>query len=107
MLPHEMSTALNGNGDGHGTHSLIRQLEKKAAKTRAAVSPHAIKESRVTFRTSEGVELNGAPVRVARHLVVFELYNPIVPLRFSEDIEEFNLLLHSQTVYSVHAIVTN
>jgi extracellular factor (EF) 3-hydroxypalmitic acid methyl ester biosynthesis protein len=107
MLPHEMSTALNGNGDGHGTHSLIRQLEKKAAKTRTAVSPHAIKESRVTFRTSEGVELSGAPVRVARHLVVFELYNPIVPLRFSEAIEEFKIVLQSQTIYSGRAIVRN
>jgi extracellular factor (EF) 3-hydroxypalmitic acid methyl ester biosynthesis protein len=106
---HAMSVTLNGNGNGNGqgAPSLIRQLEKKAAKTRAPASPHTIKESRVTFQSSENVELSGTPVRVTRHAVYFELYSPSATPRFSEVLEEFKIILQGKTVYSGRATARN
>jgi extracellular factor (EF) 3-hydroxypalmitic acid methyl ester biosynthesis protein len=103
----EMSTSLNGNGNGNGAHGVIRQIQKKAAKAQAPASPHAVKESRVTFQTAEGVELSGALARVTRHAVFFELYSPSVTPRFSETLEEFKIILQEQTVYSGRATVCN
>jgi extracellular factor (EF) 3-hydroxypalmitic acid methyl ester biosynthesis protein len=102
-----MSAARNGNGNGHGKHSLIRQLEKKAARTQTPASPNAIKESRVTFQTAEGVELNGTLARVTRHAVCFDLYSPSAPPRFSEVFEGFQIILQEQIVYSGRATIRN
>ncbi len=104
-----MSATLNGNGNGNGqgAPSLIRQLEKKAAKTRAPASPHTIKESRVTFQTAEGVELSGTLARVTRHAVYFELYSPSTTPRFSEVLQDFKISLQAQVVYSGNATVRN
>jgi extracellular factor (EF) 3-hydroxypalmitic acid methyl ester biosynthesis protein len=101
----EMKKPLNGNGNG--AQSVIRELTKKTAKTQAAASPSAVKESQVTFRTTEGVELRGALTRVTRHAVFFELYNPDATPRFSETLEEFKIILQEQTVYSGRATVRN
>ena len=103
----EMSTSLNGNGNGNGAHSVIRQVQKKAAKAPAPASPHGVKESCVTFRTADGVELSGAPTRVTRHAVFFELYSPSTTPRFSETLEEFKIILQEQAVYSGRATVRN
>jgi extracellular factor (EF) 3-hydroxypalmitic acid methyl ester biosynthesis protein len=99
-----MSKGSNGNGNGSHSH-LVRQIEKKAAQ--AAVPPHAVKESRVTFRTADGAELHGTPVRVTRHMAVFELYNPDVTLQFSEALDEFEITLQAQKVYSGRATIRN
>src|SRR5471032_3274016 len=94
------------NGNGNGAHSpLVRQIERKAAPT--AVPPHAVKESRVTFKTADGVELHGTPVRVTRHMAVFELYNPNVTLQFSEALDGFEISLQAQKVYSGRATICN
>lgn len=103
----EMSTSLNGNGNGNGTHGVIRQIQKKAAKAQAPASPHAVKESRVTFQTAEGVELNGALARVTRHAVFFELYNPGAIPRFSEVLGDFKIVLQDRTTYVGRAVVCN
>ena len=96
----------NGNGNGNGSHSrLVRQIERKAAQ--AALPPHAVKESRVTFRTADDVELHGTPVRVTRHMAVFELYNPNVTLQFSEALDGFEISLQAQNVYSGRATIRN
>src|SRR5271170_3621440 len=94
------------NGNGNGSHSpLVRQIEKKAAQS--AVLPHAVKESRVAFKTANGVELHGTPVRVTRHMAVFELYNPNVTLQFSEALDGFEISLQAQKVYSGRATIRN
>ena len=99
-----MSKVLNGNGNG--LHSqLVRQIKKKAAQ--AAVPPHAVQESQVTFKTADGVQLHGTPVRVTRHMAVFELYNPNVTLQFSEALDEFDITLQAQKVYSGRATICN
>ena len=95
-----MRTTVNGNG----SHSaLVRRIEKKAVQ--AAVPVHAVKESRVTFKTADGVELHGTPVRVTRHMAVFELYNPNVTLQFSEELDGFEITLQAQKVYSGRATI--
>jgi extracellular factor (EF) 3-hydroxypalmitic acid methyl ester biosynthesis protein len=104
---HAMSQILNGNGNGHGAQSLLRQIEKKVARAKAAASPHAIKESGVTFQTAEGVELRGVLSRVTRHTVVFELYDPDATLRLSEVLAGFEIIFQERTVYSGRATVRN
>jgi extracellular factor (EF) 3-hydroxypalmitic acid methyl ester biosynthesis protein len=101
-----MRKTANGNGNGHGAHSLLaRPIEKKAAQVIASLQ--AVKESRVTFKTAGGVELHGTPVRVTRHMVVFELYNPNVTLQFSEALDGFEITLQAQKIYSGRATIRN
>jgi extracellular factor (EF) 3-hydroxypalmitic acid methyl ester biosynthesis protein len=106
---HKMSKVPNGkgNGNGHGTQSLLRQIEKKVARAKVAASPHAIKKSGVTFQTAESVELHGALSRVTRHTVVFELYNPSVTLQLSEVLTGFEIIFQERTVYSGRATMRN
>jgi extracellular factor (EF) 3-hydroxypalmitic acid methyl ester biosynthesis protein len=103
-----MSKALNSNtnGNGLGASNLVRQIEKKAARAKVAASPKAVKESLVTFQTAEGLELSGVPVRITRHSVVFELYNPGTIPRLSETLTAFEIILRARTVYSGHALVS-
>jgi extracellular factor (EF) 3-hydroxypalmitic acid methyl ester biosynthesis protein len=92
--------------NGHGSHSpLVRKIEKKPAS--AAAPAQAVRESRVNFKTADGVELHGTPVRVTRHMAVFELFNPNVSLQFSEALDSFEIFLQEQKVYSGRATVCN
>jgi extracellular factor (EF) 3-hydroxypalmitic acid methyl ester biosynthesis protein len=94
------------NANGNGSHTLLaRPIERKAAP--AAAPLHSVKESRVTFKTAGGVELHGTPVRVTRHMAVFELYNPNVTLQFSEALDGFEISLQAQKVYSGRATIRN
>ena len=102
---HEMSKAFNGNGHGNGANGLLEQPPKKAAKPPAVAPSPDVKESQVTFQTAEGVELRGTPVRVTRHGVVFELYNPGIAPRFSEALGEFQIILQGQAIYFGRAVV--
>jgi extracellular factor (EF) 3-hydroxypalmitic acid methyl ester biosynthesis protein len=103
----EMGNNFNGNGNSNGTHNLVRQLSGKVVRAKPTTSPHAIKESKVTFITVEGVKLHGMPVRVTRHIAVFELYNPSVTPRFSEALKEFEIISQAGMVYSGGATVRN
>ena len=66
-----------------------------------------VKDSKVTFETTEGFELHGALSRVTRHAVVFELYSPNVMPRYSEALEKFKIILRERVVYSGRAVVRN
>jgi extracellular factor (EF) 3-hydroxypalmitic acid methyl ester biosynthesis protein len=104
---HEMIKVSNGNGNGNGANGFLKQPPKKAAKPPAVAPSSDVKESRVTFQTVEGVKLCGTPVRVTRHDVVFELYNPGIAPRLSEALGEFQIILQGRTIYSGRAIVRN
>ena len=95
----------NGNGNGNGANGLLEYLPKKAAKPPAVAPSSDVKESQVTFQTVEGVKLCGTPVRVTRHVTVFELYNPSVTPRFSEALGEFQIILQGRTIYSGRAVI--
>jgi extracellular factor (EF) 3-hydroxypalmitic acid methyl ester biosynthesis protein len=100
----EMNQVLTGNGNGSNGHL---QHAKKQAAPPAPVPSSGDKESRVTFRTVEGAELQGALVRFTRYSAVFELYNPSQIPRFSEVIDDFVILLQGRTIYSGRAVVRN
>jgi extracellular factor (EF) 3-hydroxypalmitic acid methyl ester biosynthesis protein len=103
---HGMSKVLNRNGNGNGANGLLEQPPKKAAKPPAVAPSSDVKESQVTFQTVEGVKLRGTPVRVTRHAVVFELYNPNATPRLSEALGEFQIVLQGRTIYSGRAVVS-
>ena len=80
---------------------------KKIVRTETVASPSGVKESLVTFQTAEELELRGVLVRVTRHAVVFELYNPGVNPRLSEVLNQFKIVLKDRTIYSGRAVVRN
>ena len=53
-------------------------------------------ESIVSCRNSQGVEIRATPVRMTRHLVVFEVYNPYSILQLSEVLQEFKIFVNQQ-----------
>lgn len=64
-------------------------------------------ESIVSCRNSQGVEIRATPVRMTRHLVVFEVYNPYSILQLSEVLQEFKIFINKRMVYSGRAVVSN
>jgi extracellular factor (EF) 3-hydroxypalmitic acid methyl ester biosynthesis protein len=102
-----MSVIPNGNGNGHGTSSLVRRLERKAAQTQTPPSASESAETQVVFQTAEGMALRGLPLRMTRRTVVFELYNPSVAPRFSEVLGAFIITLQAQAIYSGQAVIRN
>ncbi len=100
----------NGNGNGHGTGSVLPASKKRATVTPpppASTPASETRESRVTFQSPDGLELRGAPVRVTRHHVVFELYRPAVVPQLSEASQKFQIILQGRVVYSGRAVVRN
>jgi len=65
----------------------------------------AVKESYVTGKTSQGVELRANMVRMTRYLAVFEIFNPTLVLRTSEVINDFKIIVRDRTIYSGRAVV--
>ncbi len=64
-------------------------------------------ESLVLCVNSQGHELRATPVRLTRHLVVFEVYNPYSILQLSEVLQEFQIFINQRLVYSGRAVVSN
>lgn len=104
-----MTQKKHGNGNGNGMGALLLQPQKKHAASVSTPSPEPldVEENSVTFKTAGGVALRGAPVRVQRQAIVFELYNPnAIPL-LSESLVDFSIILQRRQVYLGHAIVRN
>src|SRR6476469_9525116 len=64
------------------------------------------KESLITCRTTQGVDLRASVVRISRHLAVFEIYNTQVVLRLSEVLSDFRVLLAGLPVYAGRAVIS-
>lgn len=65
------------------------------------------RESFVTCRNSQGVEMRGTPVRLTRFTVVMEVYNPYSILQLSEVLSEFRITMNDRVVYAGRAVVSN
>lgn len=65
------------------------------------------KDSLVVFQTSQGLELRATPLRLTRHLVVFEAYTPNLVLRMSEVLNEFRIILKDRPVYAGRAVISS
>ncbi|HEX9046287.1 MAG TPA: hypothetical protein VF988_04615, partial [Verrucomicrobiae bacterium] len=102
FYPSGMSHATNGSSKGHKTPRLAAGLSQ-----RQAVSPSFAAESMVNFTTLEGAKLCGAPVRLSRLAVIFEVHGGGAALRLSEAIAAFEITSQRQTVYSGPARITN
>lgn len=101
-----MNMTLNGNGNSRKPHVLIQSAKKKAT-LKPGTPLSSVEESQVTFKTSDGVVLHGAPTRITQHTAVFELYNPSVTPRLSETLKEFEITLQGNAIYSGGATVRN
>lgn len=66
-----------------------------------------VKECLVVCQTSQGLELRGTLTRFTRFVASFELYNPALPLRMSDLLENFRVIAGEETLYSGRALVNN
>jgi extracellular factor (EF) 3-hydroxypalmitic acid methyl ester biosynthesis protein len=108
-LASAMSNLVNGNGNGNGHHQSVAAPQPAAKKpaTRPLAPAPDVKESYVTFKIADSGELRGTLVRMTRHVVFFELYNPDFLPRLSEVLNEFKIIYQGRTIYSGRAIVRN
>ena len=65
------------------------------------------KDSLFLCRNSQGMEVRAIPLRMTRHLVVFEVYNPYSILQLSEVLNEFQIIVNERLIYSGRAVVSN
>ena len=71
------------------------------------VAPGGMKDSLIVCRNSQGAQLRATPLRLTRHIVVFEVYNPYSIVQLSEVLSEFQIFLGDKLIYSGRAVVSN
>lgn len=59
----------------------------------------------VTFRNSQGIEIQGTVLRLERHRVIFEVYSPTALLRTSEGLGDFKINVGEKVMYMGKAVV--
>ncbi|MCW5556638.1 MAG: class I SAM-dependent methyltransferase [Verrucomicrobiae bacterium] len=60
----------------------------------------------ITCRNSQGIEVRATPLRMTRHVAVFEVYNPFSILQLSEVLSPFAILVNDRMIYSGRAVVS-
>src|SRR6266850_3830585 len=68
---------------------------------------NSLKESLVTFRSSQGLELRGSLLRLSRYQIAFEVYNPNGILSLSEVLGDFRIVMKGRAVYCGRAVVAS
>ncbi|MDH3442848.1 MAG: class I SAM-dependent methyltransferase [Deltaproteobacteria bacterium] len=76
-------------------------------ETRVPGRPTGEKDSIIVGRTSQGYEVRATPLRITRHVVAFEVYNPYSILQLSEVLKEFRIIVNDRLIYSGRATVSN
>jgi extracellular factor (EF) 3-hydroxypalmitic acid methyl ester biosynthesis protein len=61
----------------------------------------------LSCKNSQGEKIQATPLRLTRHLVVFELYSPQALLRMSEVLSDFRILTGDRPIYAGRAVVAN
>ncbi len=79
----------------------------KNAKLEANRAVTLAKERLVRFRTGAGEEVRSALLRITRFLAVFEIYDQDCDLRLSEALDDFQILLDDQAIYSGRATIVS
>ncbi len=79
---------------------------KKKPRVGAARVANGGREGRVTFQTADGLEIQGTLLRLTRHVVAFELFQPDVELRVSEVLNGFKIITGGRTVFFGRAVVS-
>jgi extracellular factor (EF) 3-hydroxypalmitic acid methyl ester biosynthesis protein len=65
------------------------------------------RDSIIVGRTSQGYEVRATPLRITRHVVAFEVYNPYSILQLSEVLNEFKIIVNDRLIYSGRATVSS
>lgn len=71
------------------------------------VTPGGVKDSLIVCRNSQGAQLRATPLRLTRHIVVFEVYNPYSIVQLSEVLNEFQIFIGDKMMFSGRAVVSN
>ena len=66
-----------------------------------------VRDSMIVCRTSQGYEVRATPLRITRHVVAFEVYNPYSILQLSEVLKEFRIIVNDRLIYSGRATVSS
>ncbi|MBN8247996.1 MAG: hypothetical protein J0L84_11190, partial [Verrucomicrobia bacterium] len=74
---------------------------------KSIATPPTGRDSMITCRNSQGVEVRATPLRMTRHLAVFEVYNPFSILQLSEVLSPFAILVNDRMIYSGRAVVSS
>lgn len=69
--------------------------------------PGSLRDSFIVCRNSQGAQLRAVPLRMTRHVVVFEVYNPYSIVQLSEVLSEFQIFAGDKLMYSGRAVVSN
>lgn len=97
-----MNHSSNGHGSGGGP-SAPPKPELTQAQNSAPASD--LWEAKVVFQSNEGLQLQGVPLRIQRHAIVFELYNPLATLHVSEALSHFKISLPQTAGYAGRAVI--
>lgn len=76
-------------------------------ETKVVVPGFGEKDSFIVCRNSQGLEVRAVPLRLTRHQIIFEVYNPYSILQLSEVLNEFRIMMNDRLVYSGRAVVSN
>ena len=68
---------------------------------------NSVKDSVVSFQSSQGLELRASPLRLSRYQIAFELYHPSEVLRLSEVLGEFRIVMQDRQIYFGKAVIHN
>lgn len=79
---------------------------KKKARVGSALAADGGREGRVAFQTSDGLEIQGALLRLTRHVVAFEIYHSDVELRVSDVLNGFKITTGGRTIFFGRAVVS-
>lgn len=97
-----MNAPANGNGGGA---SQLATPKPELTQAQASAPKSDLWESEVVFSSSGGVPLRGVPLRVQRHALVFELYNPLETPQVSEVFKDFKVNLPQAAGYFGRAVI--
>lgn len=74
---------------------------------KAVTPPGGLRDSLIVCRNSQGAQVRATPLRLTRHAVVFEVYNPYSIVQLSEVLSEFQIFIGDKLTYSGRAVVSN
>jgi len=66
-----------------------------------------VTDGAIVFKNSQGAEAQGTLIRLSRHSVVFEVYNPYSIVQLSEVLNHLRIRSGERDIYSGKAVVTN
>ena len=83
------------------------QSLQMASENKLFGRPAGERDSIIVGRNSQGYEVRATPLRITRHVVAFEVYNPYSILQLSEVLQEFKIIVNDRLIYSGRATVSS